>query len=216
MKKILFAVVFLFLVGCASTKNVAIDKAVAPTLKGQSVTLVQHKSPSFIAMTSGKGMFALAGVAAATASGNELVKKDNITDPATDISTDLANELNSRYGLINKGTCNQIADSKAMPAVTKLAEGSNFTLDTISTGWGFFYDGFKFSDYYVVYSANFRLIDVASSKVISEGNCVYNSKKAGKPTVEHNVLLESNSAYIKQCLEEAKTLCTEKIKNELF
>jgi len=184
MKKVIFAVVFLSLIGCASTKNVAIDKTVAPTLKGQSVTLVQHKSPSFIAMTSGKGMFALAGVAAAT--------------------------------LINKGQCEQVADSKALPAVTKLAEGSNYTLDTISTGWGFFYDGFKFSDYYVIYSANFRLIDVASSKVISEGNCVYNSKKAGKPTVEHKMLLENNSAYIKQCLDEAKTLCAEKIKNELF
>ena len=216
MKAVALAVLFLSLIGCATTKNVAIDKAVAPTLKGKTVTLVEHKTTSFMALTAGKGMFAMIGVAAAIESGNKLVKECNIEDPASDISLNLAQELNSRYGLINKGQSNQVVDSKEVQKITKLAQGSDYTLDVMTTGWGFIYGGFKLSDYHVNYSGNFRLIDVAKSKIISEGICIYDTKKAGKPAVKYDDLLENNAAYIKQCLEEAATFCTDKISNELF
>lgn len=215
MKNAVMLILFLFLAGCAG-KNMAIDRATLPTMQGKSVALVKNESPSFIALTSGKGMFAILGVAAAAAEGNQLVKNDEILDPATNISKLLAQELNSRYGLSPvEDTC-PLADSRSVAEIAKLAQDSDFALDVATYNWQFVYDGFSFSDYLVGYSVKMRLIDVANSRVISEGLCTYDTKTAGKPLVSYEALLENNSAYIKQSLEDATLFCVDKYATELF
>lgn len=216
MKAIVVAFLFLSLVGCAGTKNMAIDRATLPTLEGKTVCLVTHESPNFIAMTSGKGMFAVAGVGAAVAAGNKLVKENNVADPAAKISTMLAKDLGSRYGLSTKGQPSKKADSNDLAELVKLAGGSDYALDVETNGWNFMYDGFHFSDYIVGYSVKMRLFDVASTKAIAEGFCAYDTKSAGKPRASYDQLLENNAAYIKQTLDDATMSCVEKFKSELF
>lgn len=215
MKKVVALVLSLFLVGCAG-KNMAIDRATLPTLKGKSVTLVKNESPNFVAMTSGKGMFAVAGVGAAIAAGNQLVRDNQIADPAPNISRMLAQELNSRYGLSPIGDADKVAESTGVADIAKLANGSDYALDVATNGWSFMYDGFNFSDYMVGCSVKMRLIEVANSRVISEGVCAYDTKRAGKPLVRYEQLLEDNAAYIKQSLEDATLFCVDKFKTELF
>lgn len=216
MKKGIVLLVSLLLAGCAGTVNKPIDRTVLPTLKGKSVALVTHESPSFIAMTSGKGMFAVAGVGAAAAAGNKLVKDCNIEDPAPKIGNLLSEDLSTRYGLAAKGPVAQEAGSKDVAEIVKLATGSDYALDVATNGWSFMYDGFKFSDYHVGCNVKMQLIDVASATPISQGVCAYSTKLAGKPAVAYEKLLENDAAYIKQTMEDAAAACAKQFKAELF
>ncbi len=216
MKKAVLAVLFVSLVACAGPGKIPIDQAMSPTLKGKSLSLVTHESPGFVAMTYGKGMFAVAGVGAAVAAGNELVKESRIVDPAQKIGNLLTQHLGSRYGLSVKGQSSKKAESYDIAEVVKLAGGSDYVLDVATNGWNFIYDGFHFSDYLVGYSVKVRLIDVANAKTIAEGFSTYDTKSAGKPPVSYEKLLENNAAYIKEALEDATAHCVEKFKTELF
>ncbi len=207
---------FLSLAGCAGPKNMAINQSVLPTLKGKTLSLVAHESPSFVAMTSGKGMFAVVGVGAAVAAGNQMVKDDEIMDPAENISKLLADNLVTRYGLSNKGIASDKADSTDLADILALAGESDYVLDVETNGWSFIYDGFNFSDYLVGYSVKMQLIDVANTTPVVQGFCAYDTKTAGKQLVSYETLQENNAAYIKQALDDAKTFCVDKFKKELF
>jgi hypothetical protein len=132
------------------------------------------------------------------------------------ISKLLAQELNSRYGLSPVEDACKFAESNSVADIVELTQGSDYALDVATNGWQFIYDGFSFSDYLVGYSVKMRLIDVANSRVISEGLCAYDTKSAGKPLVSYEKLLENNSAYIKQSLEDATQFCVDKFTTELF
>lgn len=209
MKKIILLSFSIWFIGCASTRNIAIDASNSSALKGKSLILVKRKSPSFIAMTSGKGMFAVAGVGAAASAGNKLVKEKNIEDPALSISQSVAKILQSRYDSVVVGTTKETSDSGDIKDIATLSSGHDYALDVVTNGWSFIYDGFNFSSYLVGYSAKLRLIDIKTAKVLSEGLCVYDWKKAGKKTVTYEELLENNAAVIKTHLSESIQHCTE-------
>ena len=98
MKTLVSAVLCLSLVGCAGVKTQPLSADTVSALDGKSVTLVLRESPSFVAMTSGKGMFAVAGVGAAAAAGNTLVEDANIEDPAPVIASELGMALTTKHG----------------------------------------------------------------------------------------------------------------------
>ena len=75
MKTIIAVILCLSLIGCAGAPTQRISDDTMSSLEGKSVTVVQRESPSFVAMTSGKGMFAVAGVGAAAVAGNRLVEE---------------------------------------------------------------------------------------------------------------------------------------------
>ncbi len=181
------------------------------------MSLVTHESPSFVALTSGKGLFGGVGVGAAVAAGNTLVQENQIADPAAKIGHLLTQDLGVRYGLSAKGQSSKKAESKDTAEIVKLASGSDYALDVMTNGWRFLYDGFNFSEYLVDYMVKIRLIDVANSKSISEGLCFYSTKHTGnKPNVTYEKLMENNAAHIKQTLDDATIFCVEKFKTELF
>ncbi len=208
MRILLLLVVSLSLAGCASTQNKPMDAATLAGLNGKRLILVQRESPSFIAMTSGKGMFAVVGVGAAAAAGNNLAQEENIVDPAMTIATTLGQTLKSRHGVNLVGKTSAVANSGELSEIVELSGNNDYALDVVTSGWMYIYDGFKFSDYFVRYTANLRLIDVRTSTVVSTGFCAYDPKKAGKSPVTHETLLKNNAAYIKQELSDATKFCT--------
>ncbi len=213
----LFTLSFLLsVVGCAGTQKKAVDQSILPTLKGKSIVQVQRESPTFVAMTSGKGMFALAGVAAAAAEGNQLVKNNQIKDPALSIGESVSAALVANYGLVDKGQSDAVLDTNDIAQIATQAEDSDYALDVATNGWSFIYDGFRFSEYIVGCSVKLRMIDVQKAKPIAEGICAYDTKTAGKPNVSYETLLENDAAYIKQTLADASKFCSEKFLTELF
>ncbi len=64
MKILVSAILCLSLIGCAGVQTQRLSDDTMFSLDGKTVTLVRRESPSFVATTSGKGMFAVAGVGA--------------------------------------------------------------------------------------------------------------------------------------------------------
>lgn len=215
MKALLAVAVVLLLNACASTNNLAVTADALDSMRGKSLILVQRESPSFVAMTSGKGMFAVVGVGAAVAEGNKMVKTNNVVDPAMTISQAIADTLIDNYGL-NLGGQTEITESGSIDTLVKHASGSDYALDVVTNGWTYIYDGFNFGEYYVGYSSKLRLIDVSSGEVISNGFCAYDAKKRGKGPVSHEKLLADNAAYVKQELADAASLCISEFAANLF
>ena len=76
----------LFAAGCVSTSPQQASTGDLSTLEGKTIAMSKRSSPAFLALTPSKGMFAVAGVAIAASTGNELVKNTNISDPALAIA----------------------------------------------------------------------------------------------------------------------------------
>ncbi len=205
----------LLLGACASTQNVAVAPSVLDTMDGQSVVLIQRETPSFVAMTSGKGMFAVAGVGAAVAAGNKMVSENGISDPAMTISRSLAEGLARDYGVQVQGETG-LAASDTVDSIVELAAGSDYALDVATQGWSYIYDGFSFGDYFVGYSSKVRLIKVSTAEIVSSGMCAYDAKKLGKAPVSHDKLLAEDAAFIKQELSDATNLCVRELAANLF
>ena len=184
-------------------------------MQGKSIILIQRESPSFVAMTSGKGMFAVAGVGAAAVAGNKLVEETGIVDPAMIISRKLAQGLAEEYGVTLSGETDVVPTDRA-DSLGAVANDTDYALDVATNGWSYMYDGFNMGDYFVGYSSKLRLIDVKSGEVISSGMCAYNAKEAGKTAVSHETLLSDDAAYIKQELEDATQLCVQEFASNLF
>jgi hypothetical protein len=216
MKKIFYLVVSLIIAGCSSVKIVHLNPAASANIQGKSLVLVKRRSPDFIAMTSKKGMFAVVGVGAAVKAGNALVREKGIEDPALKIGRSVAQVLKSRYGMTVKGISRAYAESDDLGVISRLAAGQDYALDVATNGWSFIYDGFSFSDYLVGYSAKLRLIDVKAGKVLAEGLCIYDWKKAGKPTVSYEELMANDAAVIKKHLVESVDFCTRYYSKTLF
>lgn len=215
MKNLPILVSILLLSACASTQNIAVSPDALTAMQGKTVTVIPSESPGFVAMTSGKGMFAVAGVGAAVAEGNKMVRESGIEDPALTISRALAAGLANDYGLQLAGE-SDVATSDGIDTLVALAVGSDYALEVATNGWSYIYDGFNFGDYYVGYSSKLRLVDVNSAQVVSSGVCAYDAKKAGKSPVSHEKLLADNAAYIKQELADAASLCIQDFAAELF
>lgn len=215
MRTLLLAFACVLLGACASTQNLAVSSDTLSSMQGKSLVLVQRESPSFVAMTSGKGMFAVAGVGAAAVAGNKMVKENEIVDPAMTISRSLAQGLANEYGVTVKGET-ETAPSDSIDKIVDMASESDYALDVATHGWSYIYNGFSFGDYFVGYSSKLRLIEVSSGQVISSGLCAYDAKKAGKSPVSHETLLSNNAAYIKSELAEATNLCVEEFAANLF
>ena len=201
MKTIIAAILCLSLIGCAGVQTQRLSDDTMSSLQGKSVTLVQRESPSFVAMTSGKGMFAVAG--------NNLVKDAQIEDPATAIGSALGQELAAKHGVSILGPSDAVAGSDNVAEIVRVAAGADYALDVVTNGWSYIYDGFNFSDYFVGYSSRLRLIDVNTSTVLASGMCAYDAKKAGKSAVSHETLTADNAAYIKQELSAATDTCVQ-------
>lgn len=210
---ILFSCVFLG--ACASTQSLSLSANHQQAMQGKSLVLVQRESPGFVAMTSGKGMFAVAGVGAAVAAGNSMVRENGIADPSIEISRALSRGLASQYGMTVAGETGR-AESGDIDQIIRLAGDQDYALDIVTNGWSYMYDGFSFGDYYVGYSSKLRLVDVHSAEVVSSGMCMYDAKKAGKPAVTHETLLADNAEYIKQELADAASRCVEEFGANLF
>ena len=215
MRALSLVIACVLLSACAGTQNLAASPDTLDAMQGKSLILIQRESPSFVAMTSGKGMFAVAGVGAAAAAGNTMVKENSIVDPAMNISRTLAENLASSYGLTLRGETG-IAESDSIDKLVTMAENSDYALDVATNGWSYIYDGFNFGDYFVGYSSKLRLIDVQTSKVVSSGLCAYDAKAAGKSPVTHETLLANDAEYIKQELADAADRCVQEFAANLF
>ncbi len=210
MKKFLsLAICCLLLAGCVNTHPQLMNASSREGLAGKTLATTKRSSQPFIAMTAGKGMFALAGVGAAVAAGNDLVERNNVADPTIAITQAVAANYVSGNGMQLVEPARTVSSSK-VSALISAAGDADYILDISPLGWGFNYLPGHFSQYHVGFSANMQLIEVRTGKVLASDSCIYNAKKLGREAVSYEELLANDAAYIKQELANAEAYCAEK------
>ena len=169
MKKLIIsAILIATLSGCA-TKTIPLSPNVGNAYRGKSITYAVREKPSFSAMTAGKAMFGAIGGAAMVVKGNEIVRENNVPDPATTIGATLVNDLATKYGLIVKKPTKRTSSKKPTQVASDYSN-ADLVLDVRTKGWGFVYFPMDWNNYRILYNDELFLIDTAKSEVVASGS----------------------------------------------
>lgn len=205
----------LLVAGCATVKHTPLSPERSAQLAGKSFASTQHPAPSFTAFTAGKAAFALLGAAAMVAEGNEIVKTNNIEDPALAISRGLVDRLAiSRSGRslqLAKGP----ASSDEVAALVAAHPGADYLVDVKTFNWMFNYYPNDWSHYRVSYSARARLIDTSTRQVVAETVCQSVQGDDKNPPTKDQ-LLEKEATLLKTYLQKAAAGCVEVLSKEML
>lgn len=216
MKKIVVLVsIFAMLSACVSTKNIKISATDIQQLNPNNMALTIRDKPDFAAMTAGKAMFAMLGAAAMIAAGNELVKENEVEDPARYIQTELAKALTTSYGFaLNIGPAIKV-DTDKPAKIAALAPASDLVLDVETINWSFAYFPTDWNNYRVIYSVKLRLFNTKTKSMVAEGFC---SRVPEEDTSapSYDELVANKAERLKQELKVAADKCIGEFKSTVL
>lgn len=216
MEKIVLAVtISLLATGCATVQKVPLGAESSAALKNQTVVQTTRSKPDFVAMTAGKATFAMLGALAAISEGNDIVKTNNVADPASEISTTLAQDLQASRNvqLISPAV---FVDSAEPEKIAAAANGkARYVLDVETAGWMFSYFLTDFTHYRVSHTAHARLIDTETKKIIAQGTCRRTPESnVNAPTYDD--LIDNQALILKKELKIATDECVKTLKTEML
>ncbi len=200
---------------CTTVSRVPLSSEASAQLKGKNVTATRYAKPDFTAFTAGKAAFALLGAAAMIAEGNEIVKSNDIEDPALKITQGLVEKLIASRSMILVSNQDKTATSDEISMLLSTYPNANYVLDVKTLGWMFNYYPTDWSHYKVTYSARLRLIDSSTKNVIAETACqsVQGDDK-NPPTREQ--LMDNKAALLKEYLDKAASACVEVLSKDVL
>ena len=214
-KDVLLVGLFAMLSGCVSTKNIQISAADIKQLNPNNVAMTTRDKPDFAAMTAGKAMFAMLGAAAMIAAGNDLVKENQVEDPARYIQAELASALSSSYGFALSDSPAIKVDSDKPAKIAALAPASDLVLDIETINWSFVYFPTDWNNYRVIYSAKLRLINTKAKSIVAEGFCArVPEEDATAPSYDE--LVANKAERLKQELKIAADHCIGEFKSKVL
>jgi hypothetical protein len=200
--------------GCVSTKINPVDHKAFAAFRGGTVVTTQREKPSFAANTAGKAMFGLIGAAAAISAGNDIVRENDLPDPAVSIRQALLADLVTEDVLTPVASTTK-TDAMDAEKLAKQYPGGDLLLDVQTVNWSFIYFPTNWSHYRVIYSAKVRLIDTKHSKVVADGFCARVPEETpSSPTRDE--LLENKAARLKQELATAADYCVKEFRTKVF
>jgi len=199
----------LLALGCAGAQK-PIAVAAAPSLKGKQILTTVQKTPAFRARTAAKVAFGpLAGRA-----DWEIVESYGIKDPALQVSRDLLQLLQGKYGLEAMGGPTQV-DLEDVGALLATRGRADLVLDVKTLFWQFIYYPTHWGRYRVQYSVRARLIDVKAREVVAEGTAGRIQDDLERAP-SYDELLESDAARLKAELKRQAAECTEELARTIF
>jgi hypothetical protein len=210
------------LTGCVSTNTVPLagrdgGSGAVVAMAGRTIAPVSRATPDFAAMTAGKATLGLIGTAAMISTGNDIVQKNGVADPAVAIRDALLAEFAARQGL--SVTAAGGSPIGAMTTdVKKIIAGSpkaDLLLDAQTINWSFAYFPADWNSYRVIYSVKVRLIDTQAGKTIAEGFCQrFPDKTPDAPSRDQ--LLENQAARLKEQLNVHGGQCLTELQAKVF
>jgi hypothetical protein len=202
------------LAGCVSTANVAIPKARLAQAAGSTVASTSRPRPAFADFKPSNAMFGAIGGLAAVSSGNELIRKYAVEDPATILARELTDHLAASFKLVPQSAVQIPIDSGDTKAIAAAAAGkADFVLDLQTVNWSCIYLPMKWTRYRVMYSVKLRLIDVKKQESVAEGFFAWKTPDgAYNPTYDE--LFENNADGLRKQLEEARKAATEHFRTQ--
>ncbi len=214
LKKTLI-IVSLIMVSACATKHVPISQQTGATLSGKVLQNSKYEKPDFSAMTAGSAAFGLIGAAAMISTGNDIIEKNLVEDPAINISEKIGLALSDRFGISISQLKPETCASDDINTVINTYEQADLILDIKTIGWGFLYYPTHWKSYHLNYGSHLRLIDTQSKKVIAEESCRY-FPEYSEDAPSYNDLVDNNAAGLKHELSKAGDYCVEFFKEKAF
>jgi hypothetical protein len=185
-------------------------------LQGQTLTVITHNPKAgFMQMTAGSAMFAAVGAVAAGVESMALVDKHGLVSPSLRVAEDLTPVLQDRF---KASATNPVADldDKATneKQIAALAGNKGLVLEVRQLGWTSIYFPFDWSHYGIAFSAEARVIDASTGKVVAQAGCTVEAKKENAPTYDE--LYANNAAVLKAKSQEAADECAGQMSRLLF
>jgi hypothetical protein len=202
--------------GCVSTANVTAKKGSLSQSAGLSLAVSERPLPAFADMKPSNAMFGAIGGLASVASGNELVKKNAVADPASEIASSLSDHLATAFKVVPQSTTRIPVNTGDTKELSEVAKGkAELLLDVQTVNWSCVYLPLKWTRYRVIYSAKLRLIDVRKQEMMAEGFFVWKTPDGGtNPTYDE--LFENGAAGLRKQLDEARRAATDYFKVQIL
>ena len=205
------AAIAIVLSGCVSAPSKSLDSG--STLQGKHVVVSQYAKPDFAAMTAGKAAFGLFGAMAMITAGNELVKSENIEDPAIEISEHLANDMAVKRSATVLPTPHQVATDDNPSSLVKVYPGADVILDVKTVNWMYSYYPTQWGKYHVTYIARVRVIDGKTGALIAQHLCKVEPTDPNDPPT-NDALRADHAALLKQFLHKAADTCVSDVEQQ--
>jgi len=174
IKTLMALSVCLIVTGCATVTTDELSVAESEEMSEKTVVMSRYKElPDFVAQTATNAQFGLLGLAAAKSNGNAMIQKNNIADPAIDISRQLAAGLGENYNLKVVENGELKSESGKLENLVEVYQGYDYILDVRTLGWRSIHFPTDWNSYKVLYAAHAKLIDAASQSVVAEELCNY-------------------------------------------
>lgn len=217
MKTILAALaVGLLASGCASIEKVTLAPDAASSLNGKTLALsTRAATPDFSAMTAAKGALGMVGALAAISEGNELVRQHAIPVPSEAIGQALGKQLQGARGMRLLAAPVVVVSNEPEQVAAAAQGAADFILDVRTTAWTFSYHPAALTRYRVNHTAQARLIDTASRKVVAQGSCAYPLPEAANAP-GYDQLVADGAALLKQQLAAAGQDCAAVLTRDLL
>ena len=205
MRTVIGLLCVVFLAGCVSTKTAQIENGRAAALRGKSVAVTDRPRAGLVAMTRGYGMLGAIGAGVMIAHGENIIKDNDIQDPAPQINHALVLAAQSQYGIVPVSNHPVHVDTTDVVQLAQAAGGADVLFDVQETGRQFRYRPLS-SGYIVDSFFKFRIIDVHSRTMIAEGFCQQSTKDdPARPSDDD--LLANGAAMLKQTLDAQRDQC---------
>ncbi|WP_267226253.1 hypothetical protein [Dyella silvae] len=205
------AAIAVVLSGCVSAPTKSLDSGSA--LQGKHVVVTQYAKPDFSAMTPGKAAFGMFGAMAMVSAGNELVKSENIEDPAIEISEQIANDMAVKRSATVLPSSHQIAADDNPASLVKIYPGADVILDVKTINWMYSYYPTQWSKYHVFYAARVRLIDGKTGALVAQQLCKVDPTDPNDPPT-NDALRADHAALLKQFLHKAASTCVSNVEQQ--
>jgi len=196
-------------------------------LKGKSITVAEHETPTFVVVSSHKvglgGADGLGGAAdasaqggASTADGKQIEEEDQLQDPAPKIGEGIASDLAAFKDLTMHDSHGAVAKSTDPADLVRQYTGSDLILDVQTVDWWINDFATDWMHYRVFYRMKVRLIRTADSSVLAEGVCMRGNEQtaADAPTFEE--LLADHAVLLKQHIANESQSCVQELKGKVL
>ncbi len=167
-------VAMIFMLGACAGKQ-PLDASHADALNGKRLAIAVDKNGGLSAQTGGKVLLlgGLSGFAAA-ADGNDILKKNNVPDPAVSLVHGLAEKLSHQYGMqvMTPEPLQGMGDADYIKAV-QAAGGADYLLVTQQPGASVMYYLTDMNNYIVRIGLAARLVNMQTGENVYKGLCQY-------------------------------------------
>jgi hypothetical protein len=176
---------------------------------GKTVVLTARPRARFMSYTRADMSFGLFGIAAAAVQGKEIIDQNGIENPASQLVKALFEAARAPYSLNIASITPLSVDSTDAASVARLARGGAelvFDVRPLSASLEPWLR--QKGRYFVTQEFEFRVIDVASGRILRNGNCVRTTQTdSSLPTRDE--LLVDHAKGLKAVLDAQRAFCLE-------